>query len=345
MTFWETATIVKNGVTYYLKDQKARDLLREVYSPSNPPPYPVTSVAGKVGAVTLVKGDVGLGNVDNVKQYSASNPPPYPVTSVAEKTGAVTLAKGDVGLGNVDNVKQYSSSNPPPYPVTSVNGKTGAASLTASDVGAVDKTGDTMSGELEDTSYFTRKLSSAPVADTTTYYATRIKDQNNTYRGGLAFFRSSTYGDGIRVAHAKTVNGTTISNVVTLYIGDSGTPYVVVGYPSAWRTALGAQAGNTLSFGTDSYVRWAGDWRNATNLWFTIPLNMSCTGLTAAVSGSVIVISNNTRTTVSLSSVTPTCYVSHTGVTVNLAYSSAPSYAVASGLANVQPYGLTITFS
>ena len=28
---------------------------------------------------------------------------PYPVTKVAGKTGAVTLAKGDVGLGNVDN--------------------------------------------------------------------------------------------------------------------------------------------------------------------------------------------------------------------------------------------------
>ena len=34
---------------------------------------------------------VGLGNVDNVKQYSASNPPPYPVTSVNGKTGAVTV--------------------------------------------------------------------------------------------------------------------------------------------------------------------------------------------------------------------------------------------------------------
>lgn len=43
------------------------------------------------------------GLVDNVKHYSASNPPPYPVTSVAGKTGTVTLAKGDVGLGNVDN--------------------------------------------------------------------------------------------------------------------------------------------------------------------------------------------------------------------------------------------------
>lgn len=58
---------------------------------------PVTSVAGKTGAVSLAKGDVGLGNVDNVKQYSASNPPPYPVTSVAGKTGTVILSAEDVG--------------------------------------------------------------------------------------------------------------------------------------------------------------------------------------------------------------------------------------------------------
>ena len=36
--------------------------------------------------------DIGLGNVDNVQQYSASNPPPYPVTSVNGLTGAVTLS-------------------------------------------------------------------------------------------------------------------------------------------------------------------------------------------------------------------------------------------------------------
>ena len=95
---------------------------------------PVTSVAGRTGTVTLAKSDVGLSNVDNVKQYSASNPPPYPVTSVAGKTGAVALAKSDVGLGNVDNVKQYSASNPPPYPVTSVNGQTGAVEITAANV-------------------------------------------------------------------------------------------------------------------------------------------------------------------------------------------------------------------
>lgn len=77
------------------------------------PAVPVVSVNGKTGAVVLVKGDVGLGNVDNVRQYSASNPPPYPVTSVAGRTGAIVLSPIDVGLGNVDNVKQFSASNLP----------------------------------------------------------------------------------------------------------------------------------------------------------------------------------------------------------------------------------------
>ena len=52
---------------------------------------PVVSVNGKTGAVNLVKGDVGLGNVRNEAQYSAQNPPPYPVTSVNGKTGDVTI--------------------------------------------------------------------------------------------------------------------------------------------------------------------------------------------------------------------------------------------------------------
>ena len=98
------------------------------YSADNPPPYPVTSVNGKTGAVT------GL--------YSAENKPPYPVTSVNGKTGAVT------GLYSADNkppypVKSvngktgavtglYDANHQPPYPVTSVNGKTGAVEISTS---------------------------------------------------------------------------------------------------------------------------------------------------------------------------------------------------------------------
>jgi len=44
-----------------------------------------------------------------------------------------TYNKSDVGLGNVDNVRQYSVNNPPPYPVTSVNGNTGAVVIDTHD--------------------------------------------------------------------------------------------------------------------------------------------------------------------------------------------------------------------
>ena len=47
--------------------------------------------AGNLSAAELNSASVGLGNVDNVKQYSVSNPPPYPVTSVNGHTGAVTV--------------------------------------------------------------------------------------------------------------------------------------------------------------------------------------------------------------------------------------------------------------
>lgn len=73
-----------------------------------------------------------LGKADSALQSA-------PVTSVNSKTGAVTLGKSDVGLGNVDNVKQYSASNPPPYPVTSVNGKTGAVTVSVPTVPSTTK--------------------------------------------------------------------------------------------------------------------------------------------------------------------------------------------------------------
>ena len=61
------------------------------------PASDVSSWAKAATKPTYTKSEVGLGNVDNVKQYSADNPPPYPVTSVNSKTGAVTLAASDVG--------------------------------------------------------------------------------------------------------------------------------------------------------------------------------------------------------------------------------------------------------
>lgn len=73
------------------------DMLRAIYDPTN-------AVADAGGIVDYVANNVS-----------------YPVTSVNTKTGAVTLNKSDIGLGNVDNVKQYSASNPPPYPESNKN--------------------------------------------------------------------------------------------------------------------------------------------------------------------------------------------------------------------------------
>lgn len=93
----DSATPVSGGTTKFTTGGAYTELNKKVDK--------TTTVNGHAlnSNVTVSKSDVGLGNVDNVKQYSTSNPPPYPVTSVAGKTGVVTLAKGDVGLGSVVN--------------------------------------------------------------------------------------------------------------------------------------------------------------------------------------------------------------------------------------------------
>lgn len=77
--------------TNAVENQAVTKELAKKYDVTNQPPYPVTSVAGKTGEVTLTKTDVGLDKVANVLQYSAENEPPYPVTSVDGETGAVVL--------------------------------------------------------------------------------------------------------------------------------------------------------------------------------------------------------------------------------------------------------------
>lgn len=79
-----------------------------------------------------------VSQLDNDAKYLTSYTESDPtVPAWAKATSKPSYSKSEVGLGNVDNVKQYSASNPPPYPVTKVNNKTGNVSLTASDVGAV----------------------------------------------------------------------------------------------------------------------------------------------------------------------------------------------------------------
>ena len=65
-------------------------------------PYPVTKVAGKTGAVTLAKGDVGLGNVDNTSDVNKpiSNATQAALNGKQAKITASGLLKGD-GAGGV----------------------------------------------------------------------------------------------------------------------------------------------------------------------------------------------------------------------------------------------------
>lgn len=86
------------------------------------------------------KSEVGLGNVDNVKQYSESNPPPYPVTSVNGKTGAVTVdvptvpTKVSAFTNDAGYLTGYTETDPT---VPSWAKATSKPSYTASEVGAV----------------------------------------------------------------------------------------------------------------------------------------------------------------------------------------------------------------
>ena len=68
-----------------------------------------------------------LGKADNALQSYTESDPTVPAWAKAKTKPS--YSKSEVGLGNVDNVKQYSKDNPPPYPVTSVNGKTGAVTV------------------------------------------------------------------------------------------------------------------------------------------------------------------------------------------------------------------------
>lgn len=68
-----------------------------------------------------------LGKADSALQSYTETDPTVPEWAKAKTKP--NYSKSEVGLGNVDNVKQYSASNPPPYPVTSVNGKTGAVTV------------------------------------------------------------------------------------------------------------------------------------------------------------------------------------------------------------------------
>ena len=137
----------------------------------------VSNSSGKVTVSTITSTELGYldGVTSNIQTQLNKKLESVPVTSVNSKTGAVTLGKSDIGLSNVDNVKQYSASNPPPYPVTSVNNKTGEVTLTASDFGAattsdihtaLNRTTNVNASDSNYTTYMARGIALSPTEQT-----------------------------------------------------------------------------------------------------------------------------------------------------------------------------------
>lgn len=341
------------------------------YDTNNPPPYPVTSVNNKTGDVILAASDVGAvsktgdtmsGNLDVIKNIQEGTAVTVENTYHNHKVGTlIGISTGNGGLYDYTNQKWIVYSTPSGdikyngiIPIA--NGGTNAttASDACANLGAVKTSGDNMTGVLKfgnSGSYAQRNLPVLTIGNSYILFA--AIDSDGYDRGGLSIQRSNANGDGIWLNHRKNIGGTTYYNRIALFVNDSGDPVVEVNSTKAkkaWQQGLDLcySAGDSITFGTSGsnvYNRFAGDWRSTTHLWFTIPLAKICEGLTATLSGSVMVCSNGTRNTVNMSNVTATCYTTPCGVTVDLGFSSAPSYAVAYMPVTVQSYGLTLTFS
>lgn len=80
-------------------------------------------IKGLIDALTIpTKLSQLINDKGYISDYTETDPT---VPAWAKASSKPSYTKSEVGLGDVDNVRQYSASNPPPYPVTSVNGKTG----------------------------------------------------------------------------------------------------------------------------------------------------------------------------------------------------------------------------
>lgn len=113
----------EKAVADALSGAGAGDMLKVTYDPTG-------SVEDAGGIPDYVAGQLPTVNDATLTiQKNGMAVGTFTANASANKSINITMAKGDVGLSNVDNVKQYSVDNPPPYPVTSVNGKTGAVTI------------------------------------------------------------------------------------------------------------------------------------------------------------------------------------------------------------------------
>lgn len=147
-----------------------------------------------------------------------------------------SVTKSQVGLGNVDNVRQFSANNPPPYPVTSVNGTTGAVNLDASDVGARPDTWVPTLNNLGITATASElnKLDGATVTTQEINYLDGVSSSIQTQLNGKVPTARTVNGKALSsnitlsaadvsaVPTSRTVNGKPLSSNITLSASDVG---------------------------------------------------------------------------------------------------------------------------
>lgn len=186
---------------------------------------------------------------------------------IADTDNPHEVTKAQIGLSNVDNVKQYSSSNPPPYPVTSVNSKTGAVSLTASEVGARPDTWVPTLGNLGITATASElnKLDGATVTTQEINYLDGVSSSIQTQLNGkvpksrtvnnkaLSSNITLSAADVDAVPTSRTVNGKPLSSNVTLSASDVGALSTAGGTMTGTLTLSGNPSAN-LQAATKQYV-------------------------------------------------------------------------------------------
>ena len=217
---------------------------------------PVTSVAGKTGVVSLVKADVGLGNVDNTPDASkpvstaqqAALDAKAPLAS-PELTGVPTaptaLASADSAqIATTAFVKAQGYLTT--APVASVAGKTGVVTLVKGDVGLgnVDNTSDASKpvSTAQQAALDAKAPLASPALTGTPSAPTAIASTNTTQIATTAFVKSQGY---LTTAPVTSVAGKT--GAVTLAVAD-----VTGAAPLASPTLTGTPAAPTAATATNS---------------------------------------------------------------------------------------------
>ena len=191
---------------------------------------------------------------------------------IADTDNPHEVTKAQIGLSNVDYVKQYSASNPTPYPVASVFGMTGAVNLDASDIGARPDTWvPTLSNlGITATASELNKLDGATVTTQEINYLDGVSSSIQTQLNGkvptsrtvnskeLSSNITLSAADVNAVPTSRTVNGKSLSSNITLSASDVGALSTAGGtltgnLTGEYLTGTWLQSTATTNLGSSSY--------------------------------------------------------------------------------------------